>query len=92
MVRRGHPPGGRRRKPHPLKGKKRPASPSGPLAPAVMAVLKKAGRPLPINDILKGLSAAKYQWTCADPKKNLYARIYRLKGVRRVSEGVFGLA
>jgi hypothetical protein len=74
-----------------LKGKTRPESPSGPLAPAVVSVLKKAGKPLPVNDILKGLAAARYQWTCADPKKNLYARIYRLKGVRRVKEGVFGL-
>ncbi len=80
-----------RRRSHPLKGKKRPSSPSGPLGPAVVAVLKKAGRPMRIGDILKGLAQSKYQWTCSDPKKNLYARIYRLKGVKRVSEGVFGL-
>ncbi len=80
------------RRSHPLKGRTRPESPSGPLAPAVVSVIRKAGKPLKVNDIFEGLQKAGYQWTCAEPKKNLYARIYRLRGVKRLREGVFGLA
>ena len=79
----------RRRGTSPLKGKKRNASPSGPLAPAVVRVLAARGEPMHVRDILEGLRMANYQFTSTEPKKNLAARIYRLKGVRQVGEGLF---
>ena len=79
----------RRRGTSPLKGKKRNASPSGPLAPAVVKVLTAKGEPMHVRDILEGLKLANYQFTSTEPKKNLAARIYRLKGVRQVGEGLF---
>ena len=79
----------RRRGISPLKGKKRNASPSGPLAPAVVKVLAARGEPMHVRDILEGLKLANYQFTSTEPKKNLAARIYRLKGVRQVGEGLF---
>lgn len=79
----------RRRGTSPLKGKKRNASPSGPLAPAVVKVLAAKGEPMHVRDILEGLKMANYQFTSTEPKKNLAARIYRLKGVRQVGEGLF---
>ena len=81
--------GRRRRGTSPLKGKKRNASPSGPLAPAVVKVLAARGEPMHVRDILEGLKMANYQFTSTEPKKNLAARIYRLKGVRQVGEGLF---
>ena len=84
--------GGKRRKRSPLLGVKRAASPSGPLAPAVVAVLKTKRSPMNVSDILNGLNANGYQFNSAEPKKNLAARIYRLKGVRQASAGLFELA
>jgi hypothetical protein len=75
----------------PLAGKKRPVSPSGPLAPAVVKILEKAGKPLSVNDIYDLLVKADYSFTTGDPKKNLYARIHALKGVKRVGSGQFAL-
>lgn len=82
----------RRRGVSPLKGKKRNASPSGPLAPAVVKILAAKGEPMHVRDILEGLRMANYQFTSSEPKKNLAARIYRLKGVRQVGEGLFAAA
>ena len=45
-----------------------------------------------VKDILDGLTANGYQFNSAEPKKNLAARIYRLKGVKQVASGLFGLA
>ncbi len=73
----------------PLLGRKRAASPSGPLAPAVVKVLQAKRKPMNVGDILSGLTANGYLFTAAEPKKNLAARIYRLKGVRQVSAGLF---
>jgi hypothetical protein len=64
-------------------------SPSGPLAPAVMQVLKAKGAPMGVAEILEGLRANGYQYPSRDPKKNLGARIYRLKGVKQVGPGRF---
>lgn len=75
----------------PLAGKKRPVSPSGPLAPAVAKVLEKAGKPLSVNEIHEGLVKTGYEFTTPDPKKNLYARVHALKGVKRVGPGQFAL-
>ena len=84
--------GGRRRRRSPLLGVKRAASPSGPLAPAVVAVLKTKHRPMNVADILAGLTANGYQFNSSEPKKNLAARIYRLKGVKQAGAGLFELA
>ncbi|MBV8399807.1 MAG: hypothetical protein JOZ17_13865 [Acetobacteraceae bacterium] len=68
---------------------RRRGSPSGPLAPAVVQVLKAKGAPMGVAEILEGLRANGYRYAAADPKKNLGARIYRLKGVRQVGPGQF---
>ena len=80
------------RKRSPLLGVKRAASPSGPLSPAVVAVLKAKRKPMNVGDILTGLNASGYQFNSAEPKKNLAARIYRLKGVKQAGPGLFELA
>jgi len=68
---------------------RRRGSPSGPLAPAVVQVLKAKGAPMNVADILEGLRASGYQYPSRDPKKNLGARIYRLNGVKQVGPGQF---
>lgn len=75
----------------PLAGQKRAASPTGPLSPAVIKVLQARKQPMNVRDILDGLLSNGYQFNSAEPKKNLAARIYRLKGVKQVSAGLFGL-
>ena len=79
------------RKRSPLLGVKRAASPTGPLSPAVVAVLKTKRKPMNVGDILTGLTANGYQFNSAEPKKNLAARIYRLKGVKQAGPGLFEL-
>lgn len=81
----------RKRRGSPLKGRKRPASPSGPLAPAVVDVLRKAGQPLNVAGIYDALVAANYVFTSSDAKKNLAARVYKLPGVKVLGDGMFGL-
>ena len=68
---------------------RRSSSPSGPLAPAVVRVLKSRGAPMGVSDILDGLMSSGYKFNSPEPKKNLFARIYRLKGVRQVGPGRF---
>jgi hypothetical protein len=68
---------------------RRSTSPSGPLAPAVVKVLKSRSNPMSVAEILDGLNASGYKFTSPEPKKNLFARIYRLKGVRQVGPGRF---
>jgi hypothetical protein len=63
---------------------RRSSSPSGPLAPAVVKVLKSRSAPMSVAEILDGLNASGYKFTSSEPKKNLFARIYRLKGVVRL--------
>ena len=83
---------GARQRRSPLAGRRRAASPSGPLAPAVVKVLRTRKKPLRVADILAGLLANGYQFNATEPRKNLAARIYRLKGVKQVDAGLFGLA
>jgi hypothetical protein len=64
-------------------------SPGGPLAPAVVQVLKAKGAPMGVAEILEGLRANGYRYPAANPKKNLGARIYRLTGVKQVGPGQF---
>ncbi len=94
--RRGRPPGSGRkageegaRGPSPLAGRKRPASPSGPLAPAVVKVLQRYNRPMKVNEILIGLEQDNYVWTAKNPKQTLYVRIGKLAGVRKMEEGLY---
>lgn len=83
--------GRRKKRSSPFKGKKRPASPSGPLAPAVTKVMKRAGSPMNVDAVLQGLKNDKYVWNVSEPKKNLAARIYTLPGVKKVGPGMFAL-
>ena len=42
-----------------------------------------------VAEIVEGLRANGYRYPSANPKKNLGARIYRLKGVKQVGPGQF---
>jgi hypothetical protein len=84
-------PGRRKKRTSPFKGKKRPSSPSGPLAPAVHKVMKRAGGPMNVDAVLQGLKQDKYVWKVSEPKKNLAARIYTMPGVKKVGPGMFAL-
>jgi hypothetical protein len=81
---------GRGRKAVAGKGRgRRSTSPTGPLAPAVVKVLKSRNSPMSVSEILDGLLANGYKFASPEPKKNLFARIYRLKGVKQVGPGKF---
>ncbi|HXM29329.1 MAG TPA: hypothetical protein VN957_25110 [Chthoniobacterales bacterium] len=71
---------------------RRNASPSGPLAPAVVKVLKAHKRPMSVAEIVEGLEKNGYQFITAQPRKNLAVRIYKLKGVKQVGPGRFSAA
>ena len=83
--------GRRKKRSSPFKGKKRPSSPSGPLAPAVHKVLKRAGGPMNVDAILQGLKQDKYVWKVSNPKANLAARVYTMPGVKKTGPGMFAL-
>src|SRR5258708_20394118 len=68
---------------------RRSTSPSGPLAPAVVRVLKSRSGPMGVSEILEGLMKNGYKFNSPEPKKNLFSRIYRLKGLRQVGPGRF---
>ena len=68
---------------------RRSTSPTGPLAPAVVKVLKSRNSPMSVSEILDGLLSNGYKFASPEPKKNLFARIYRLKGVKQVGPGKF---
>ena len=85
-------PRGAKRRRSPLLGVKRASSPSGPLSQAVIQVLRGKSKPMNVRDIYAGLTATGYKFTAAEPKKNLAARVYRLKGVKQVGTGMFALA
>jgi hypothetical protein len=82
---------GRKTRTSPFKGKKRPSSPSGPLAPAVHKVMKRAGGPMNVDAILQGLKQDKYVWKVSNPKANLAARVYTMPGVKKTGPGMFAL-
>jgi hypothetical protein len=83
--------GRRKKRTSPFKGKKRPSSPSGPLAPAVHKVMRRAGGPMNVDAVLQGLKQDKYVWKVSNPKANLAARIYTMPGVKKVGPGMFAL-
>jgi len=66
-----------------------PASPSGPLATAVVKVLQRYGRPMKVNEILMALEHDNYTWTAKKPRQNLIMRIGKLTGVKKVGEGIY---
>jgi hypothetical protein len=68
---------------------RRSTSPTGPLAPAVVQVLQSGNSPMSVSEILDGLFSNGYKFASPEPKKNLFARIYRLKGVKQVGPGKF---
>ena len=81
---------GRGKKVAPVPGRgRRSTSPTGPLAPAVVQVLKSRSSPMSVSEILDGLLGNGYKFASPEPKKNLFARIYRLKGVKQVGPGKF---
>ena len=82
---------GRKKRTSPFKGGKRPSSPSGPLAPAVHTVLKRAGGPMNVDAILQGLKQDKYVWKVSNPKANLAARVYTMPGLKKTGPGMFAL-
>ena len=45
-----------------------------------------------VRTILDNLLSSGYKFNTAEPKKNLAARIYRLKGVKQVGGGLFAAA
>jgi hypothetical protein len=71
------------------KGRGRSTSPTGPLAPAVVQVLMSKDAPMSVSEILTGLFSNGYKFASPEPKKNLFARIYRLKGVKQIGRGKF---
>ena len=71
------------------KSRGRSTSPTGPLAPAVVRVLKSKDSPMSVSEILAGLFSNGYKFASSEPKKNLFARIYRLKGVKQIGRGKF---
>ena len=83
--------GRRKKRTSPFKGKRRPSSPSGPLAPAVHKVLKRAGGAMNVDAILQGLKQDKYVWKVSNPKANLAARVYTMPGVKKTGPGMFAL-
>jgi hypothetical protein len=83
--------GGKKKRTSPFKGKKRPSSPSGPLAPAVQKVMKRAGGPMNVDAILQGLKQDKYVWKVSNPKANLAARVYTMPGLKKTGPGMFAL-
>ena len=94
--RRGRPPGSGRKlsadgtpSTSKLAGRPRPASPSGPLAPAVVRVLHRYSRPMKVTEILIGLEQDNYIWTAKNPKQTLYVRIGKLAGVNKTGEGLY---
>ena len=94
--RRGRPPGSGRKQlgdgtssTSKLAGRPRPASPSGPLAPAVVKVLQRYGRPMKVSEILIGLEHDNYVWTAKNPRQTLYVRIGKLAGVKKAEEGLY---
>ena len=81
---------GRGKRVAPVRGRgRRSTSPTGPLAPAVVQVLKSKSSPMSVSEILDGLFSNGYKFASPEPKKNLFARIYRLKGVKQVGPGKF---
>lgn len=70
-------------------GRRRTKSPSGPLGPAVLAVLRDSEKPLRVPHIVEALKGAGHVFTSPDPVRAIGTRIYAIKGVRRAARGLF---
>lgn len=75
-----------------VKGKAREVSPSGPLGPAILKVLKESGAPMKVAEIFEALEKNSYQWTTKNPLQMLYVRMPKLPGVIRADSGAYTLA
>ena len=70
---------------------KRVKSKSGTLKESLVKVLTQAGKPLHINDILKGLKAVGYKSGAKDIKKLVGVRLYAIKEFVKTAPGTFTL-
>lgn len=63
----------------------------GSLKKLVAKVLEKAGKPLRIAEIYKGLTKAGYKTASKNPMRQLSTRLYSDKNLKRPSPGTFAL-
>jgi len=63
----------------------------GSLKKLVAKVLEKAGKPLRIAEIYKGLTKAGYKTASKNPMRQLSTRLYGDKNLKRPSPGTFAL-
>ena len=70
---------------------KRVKNECGTLKESLIKVLTQAGKPLHINDILKGLKAVGYKSGAKDIKKQVGVRLYTIKQFVKTAPGIFAL-
>jgi len=70
---------------------KRVRSKSGTLKESLIKVLTQAGKPLYIDDILKGLKSVGYKSGAKDLKKIVGIRLYKIKEFKKTAPGTFTL-
>jgi len=63
----------------------------GSLRKLLVKVLEKAGKPLRIDEIYKGLKKAGYKTASKNPKRQLSTRLYADKNLKRPLPGTFAL-
>ena len=63
----------------------------GSLKKLVVKVLEKAGKPLRINEIYKGLKKVGYKTASKNPMRQLSTRLYSDKNLTRPKPGMFAL-
>lgn len=61
------------------------------LADAIREVLTSANKPLSVDEIVQDLDNEGFQFKTNRPKSEVFIRIYKVKGVKKVSPGVFAL-
>ena len=66
-------------------------SKQGSLRKLVAKVLEKAGKPLRIDEIYKGLKKIGYKTASKNPMRQLSTRLYSDKNLKRPSPGTFAL-
>ena len=70
---------------------KRVRGKSGTLKESLIKVLTQAGKPLHLNDILKGLKDVGYKSGAKDIKKQVGVRLYTIKQFVKTAPGIFAL-
>jgi len=87
--------GGEAVKPKAVRRKHRKAKPAknegGGLKESLIKVLTQAGKPLHIDDILKGLKAVGHKTIAKDIKKQVGVRLYTSKDFLKTAPGTFAL-